>query len=191
MGCAPGGRRHEQQLSGTVAVGMWGSFVVCRSEQPLDDVTAIIERDDGLSGYWTGPSGWQVGEYPGSFIVDDAAQLLVDLVAETSAPALTGFVMDSDCVDIQAHASKSGSWRACLDRAAMASYLAEDGTSLADRFLAPADAAQRARQWAEEAGLSASPYRLEHLFGDAHADPLAEDLFFGLLTALGLEVEES
>ncbi|HEY3717595.1 MAG TPA: hypothetical protein VGL39_23975 [Jatrophihabitantaceae bacterium] len=112
--------------------------------------------------------------------------MLEDLVRETNAPALTGFVMDSDCVDVRALGATSGPWRTCVDRAAMSAYLSEDGGNIDAQFLPAAGAAERAVAWAAEAGLPASSAGLELPFRDGHADPMAEDLFFELLDRLGV-----
>jgi hypothetical protein len=39
-------------------VGFWGSYVVCRTDQPLDTVDAIVQRDDGLEWSERRADGW-------------------------------------------------------------------------------------------------------------------------------------
>jgi hypothetical protein len=110
------------------------------------------------------------------------------LARETGAPALFGYVMDSDCVAVEAAAPESGGWTTCLARTEMAGYLGGgdgDGLAVDDYFLEPADAAARAVAWAAEAGhtVGADPL-LDVLTADP--DPLAENLFFRFLDQLGV-----
>jgi hypothetical protein len=129
------------------------------------------------------PDGWQVWEYPSG---DGDIGNMNTLARETGAPALFGYVMDSDCVAVEAAAPDSGVWTACLARQAMAGYVGgEDELGVDDYFLEPADAAARAVSWAAEAGhaISAEPL-LEVLTADP--DPLAENLFFQFLDRLGV-----
>lgn len=167
-------------------MGFWGSFVLCRTEQPLDEIEIINDRDEGLEWSSSFESGWQVGQYPGNYILDDARALLEDLARLTGAPALIGFVLDSDCIDLRAYAPESGYFTACLDRESMAGYMADDGAVLADRFLPPDAAVSKASTWANAAGLDPDRDALVRLFTTAEADPFAEDLFFELVTALGI-----
>ena len=167
-------------------MGFSGSMVVCRTDASLDDVQAITERDDGLDRETQLGNRWRVGTYFGRFIVDDAEAMLRELAAETGAPALTGFVIDSDCVEIDALGPDSGYWRACLAREAMAGHLTTDGLRVDEEFPSPQDATTHALAWAGEAGLSADTDVLLDILRRGQADPLAEDLFFDFLHSLGL-----
>ncbi len=126
-----------------------------------------------------------------------------DLAGQTGAPALFGYVMDSDCVVVEAAAPESGAWTTCLARTAMAGYLGaeRDGLTLEDYFLEPRDAAERAVAWAAEAGCAASAGELAEVLADdpdagegadgapgpgGERGPVAEDLFFRLLDRLGV-----
>ncbi len=87
------------------------------------------------------------------------------LALETGAPALFGYVMNSECVVLEAAAPESGAWTTCLARSAMAGYVGagREGLTLEDYFLDPGDAAERAVRWAAEAGFDVnadalSPY---------------------------------
>jgi hypothetical protein len=130
----------------------------------------------------TGSDGWQVWEYANG---EGDVGSMNALAQETGAPALFGYVMDSDCVAVEAAAPDSGAWTACLGRDAMAGYLGEDGLSVDDYFLEPHDAAERAVAWAAEAGQEIAAERLIDVL-TADADPLAENLFFRLLDRLGV-----
>ncbi|GAA3815781.1 hypothetical protein GCM10022403_056630 [Streptomyces coacervatus] len=164
-------------------MGYWGYFVVGRSERPLAELDALAGAK-GMAQRSEAAAGWQVWEYPNG--EGEVGNMNV-LAGETAAPALFGYVMDSDCVVVEAAAPESGAWTTCLGRAAMAGYLgaANEGLTLEDYFLEPRDAADRAVAWAAEAGhdVDAGPL-LEVLTADA--DPLAEKLFFRLLDRLGV-----
>jgi hypothetical protein len=164
-------------------MGYWGYYVVGRSEAPLAELDALAgARGMVLRG--TAPGGWQVWEYPSG---DGDIGNMNTLALETGAPALFGYVMDSDCVAVEAAAPESGAWTTCLAREAMAGYLVggEDGLGVDDYFLEPADAAAQAVAWAAEAGhtVTAEPL-LDVLIADA--DSLAENLFFRFLDRLGV-----
>ncbi|MFE1438027.1 hypothetical protein [Streptomyces sp. NPDC058739] len=159
-------------------MGYWGYFVVGRGPRPLGELLPV----EGLRPHVSAPDGWQVWEYPSG---EGDVGSMNALARETEAPALFGYVMDSDCVVIEAAAPESGAWSACLGRAAMAGYLGQDGLSVEDYFLEPRDAAERAAAWAAEAGHIADRDVLLDVF-TAVPDPLAENLFFRLLDRLGV-----
>src|SRR5262249_3537503 len=154
-------------------MGYWGYYVVGRSERPLAELEALAGAR-GMVLRTAAPDGWQVWEYPSG---DGDIGNMNTLARETGAPALFGYVMDSDCVAVEAAAPDRGVGTACLAREAMAGYVGgEDELGVDDYFLAPADAAARAVSWAAEAGhtITAEPL-LELLTADS--DLLAENLF--------------
>ncbi|MGA4840027.1 hypothetical protein [Streptomyces sp. G45] len=164
-------------------MGYWGYYVVGRSERPLGECATV----EGVRGELTllerRPDGWQVWECP-----SDGSQDVGNMNAlaeETGAPALFGFVLDSDCVVVEAAAPKSGAWTTCLGRAAMAGYLADADLTVDDYFLEPRDAAERAVAWAAESGRRARTAALLDVL-TADAEPSAEELFFRLLDRLGV-----
>ena len=165
-------------------MGYWGYFVVGRSERPLSELDALAGAKEGMELRDEAPGGWQLWEYPNG--EGDVGNMNV-LATETGAPALFGYVMDSDCVVVEAAAPASGSWTTCLARAAMASYLGagNEGLTLEDYFLEPRDAADRAVAWAAEAGRDVDAEPLVDVL-TAEPDPLAENLFFRLLDRLGV-----
>ncbi|MFE0179341.1 hypothetical protein [Streptomyces olivaceus] len=190
-------------------MGYWGYFVVGRAERPLAELDALAGAAD-MTLRRTAPDGWQVWEFPGG---DGDVGNMNGLAGQTGAPALFGYVMDSDCVVVEAAAPESGAWTTCLARSAMAGYLGaeRDGLTLEDYFLEPRDAAERAVAWAAEAGRAANAGELaEVLSADPAADttanadmgmdgaagagagagpdsgPVAENLFFRFLDRLGV-----
>ncbi|WP_406474158.1 hypothetical protein [Streptomyces sp. NBC_01615] len=163
-------------------MGYWGYYVVGRSERPLAELDALAGAR-GMERRTLAPDGWQVWEYPGG---DGDIGKMSTLARETGAPALFGYVMDSDCVAVEAAAPHSGVWTACLAREAMAGYVGgEDELGVDDYFLEPADAADRAVAWAAEAGRTVAAQPLLDVL-NADPDPLAENLFFRLLDRLGV-----
>ncbi|MFI8190619.1 hypothetical protein ACIF8T_17715 [Streptomyces sp. NPDC085946] len=170
-------------------MGYWGYFVVGRDARPLAGLDALAGAD-GMTLRTSAPGGWQVWEYPSR---DGDVGGMNALARETGAPALFGYVMDGDCVVVEAAAPRSGTWTTCLARTAMAGHLGagREGPALEDYFLEPGDAAERAVGWAAEAGLTADADALaEVLAADPDpAHPMAENLFFRLLARLGVVPE--
>ena len=121
----------------------WGYFVVGRGEQPLAELAALSGAEGGMTQRTSAPGGWQVWEYPSG---EGEVGNMNALARETGAPALFGYVMNSECVVLEAAAPDSGAWTTCLARTAMAGYLGADreGLTLEDYFLEPRDAAERA-----------------------------------------------
>ncbi|MET9967219.1 hypothetical protein ABZZ80_15180 [Streptomyces sp. NPDC006356] len=164
-------------------MGYWGYFVVGRGERPLAELEAL-GGVEGMTLRAAAPGGWQVWEYPSG---DGDVGSMNALAGETGAPALFGYVMDSASVVVEAAAPESGAWTTCLARAAMAGYLGggDEGLTLEDYFLEPADAAERAVAWAAEAGHEVNAESVIDVL-TSEADPLAENLFFRLLDRLGV-----
>jgi hypothetical protein len=164
-------------------MGYWGYFVLGRGERALTELDALSGARD-MSLRARAPGGWQVWEYPSG---DGDVGSMNALALETGAPALFGYVMDSDCVVVEAAGPESGAWTTCLARAAMAGYLGagREGLTLEDYFLEPRDAAERAVAWAAEAGHEVNADVLFDVL-TADPDPVAENLFFRLLDRLGV-----
>ncbi|MCK8435301.1 hypothetical protein G3I77_20450 [Streptomyces sp. D2-8] len=177
-------------------MGYWGYFVVGRGERPLPELDALAAAGDGPTQRAFAPGGWQVWEYPSS---DGDIGNMNALAQETGAPALFGYVMNSECVVLEAAAVESGAWTTCLARSAMAGYLGanREGLTLEDYFLEPGDAAERAVRWAAEAGCEVNADALmDVLTSDPEppplsaslerGDPQAENLLFRFLDRLGV-----
>ncbi|MDK1343201.1 hypothetical protein QNO09_07790 [Streptomyces sp. 378] len=177
-------------------MGYWGYFVVGRGERPLPELDALAGAAEGLVRHTSAPGGWQVWEYPSG---DGDIGNMNALARETGAPALFGYVMNSECVVLEAAAPESGTWTTCLARSAMAGYLGADreGLMLEDYFLEPGDAAERAVRWAAEAGCEVNAESLlDVLTTDPdpsplsasleRGDPQAENLLFRFLDRLGV-----
>jgi hypothetical protein len=165
-------------------MGFWGSLVLCRPSGDLSEVEAIVSRDESVTEIAQPGGDWRIGKCEDTALIDDAEAFLRDLVAESGAPALLGYVLDSDCVDLVAMGAASGVWRSCLNREAMQAY-AEDH-ALDESILHPGAAAERAAQWASEAGLRPSLPALLSVLSRTGDILFAESLFFELVVALGV-----
>jgi hypothetical protein len=167
-------------------MGYWGYFVVGRSERPLAELTALQGVRNQLTLHEQRAGGWQVWECPSGGDGNQDVGSMNTLALETGSPALFGYVMDSDCVVVEAAGPESGAWTACLAPGAMAGYIGGDGLTLEDYFLQPRDAAERAVAWAAEAGREVPGEPLVEVL-TADPGPFAEALFFRLLDGLGVE----
>lgn len=167
-------------------MGFSGSLVLCRSSVGFEELAAVWSRDQGLVWSKLLGDGWRIGQWLGSGFADDAPEMLAALVAETGRPAMTGYVVDSDCVDVYGLGLATPRWRACLAREAMAGYLDEDEIELEQMFPDASTAAQQAAAWAREAQLVPDEEGLASLFARQEADLFAEDLFFDLVIHLGV-----
>ncbi|MDX3645419.1 hypothetical protein [Streptomyces sp. MB09-02B] len=181
-------------------MGYWGYYVVGRSERPLAQLDALAGAE-AMTLCVTADDGWQIWAYPTGAPGAEAAGESGDfggtgdvgnmnaLARETGAPALFGYVMDSDCVVVEASGPESGAWTTCLARRTMAAYLGDgEGLTVEDYFLEPGDAAERAVAWAAEAGRVAVERSLVEVLTSepGPADPLAENILFRLLDRLGV-----
>ncbi|MGW3495079.1 hypothetical protein [Streptomyces sp. NPDC001020] len=166
----------------------WGYYIVGRSERPLAELGALAGAQD-MTLLRRAPGGWQVWRYPSG---DGSIGSMNALAEETGAPALFGYVMNGDCVAVEAAAPRSGAWTACLVRGAMAGYVAggsgDEGLGLDDYFLPPRDAAERAVGWAAEAGHEVAAGQVAEVLeaGPGPDGEGAESLFFDLLDRLGV-----
>ncbi|MFE2942860.1 hypothetical protein ACFXKG_27965 [Streptomyces sp. NPDC059255] len=168
-----------------MAMGFWGYFLVGRSDSPLAELPALAAVRAGLTLHERRAGGWQVWRHPSE---PDAGGMGA-LARALSSPVLFGFVMNSECVAVEAAAPESGSWYACLAREPMARHLAASGRSLDELFLPGEDAARRAVEWAVEAGAAVEPGPLLdvlHARRPESPEAGAEGLFFRLLDGLGI-----
>ena len=181
-------------------MGYWGYYVVGRSERPLKELDALAGAET-MTLCVTADDDWQIWAYPtgapGAEAAGDSGASggagdvgnMNTLARETGAPALFGYVMDSDCVVVEAAGPESGAWTTCLARRAMAAYLGDgEGPTVEDYFLEPRDAAERAVAWAAEAGRVVVERSLVEVLTSepGPADPLAENILFRLLDRLGV-----
>ncbi|MGV9247232.1 hypothetical protein [Streptomyces sp. NPDC003710] len=164
-------------------MGYWGSLIVVRHRQPLHGAAAFADREQ-VELLQERADDWRLWSLEGQTSLDEES--LIELVEVTGHPVLAGFVMDSDCLVLEGRTRNQATWRACLDRAAMSAYMAENGQSVDEWFLGPEEAAERAVVWARAAGLTPLPETIADVLS-RRSDPFVEDLFQGFLDGLGIK----
>ncbi|MEV6397808.1 hypothetical protein AB0M39_24055 [Streptomyces sp. NPDC051907] len=163
-------------------MGFSGYYVVGRSERSLAEQDALAGVRANLTLFQQRPDGWQIWQHPSEPDIGDMGALARSM----GSPVLFGYVMDSACVAVEASAPQSGSWYACLARETMAGFLDANGMVVDDLFLPADEAVLRALEWAAEAGTAPSEEPLGQVLAAARPEPLAEELFFRFLGALGI-----
>ncbi|MET8152374.1 hypothetical protein ACIBSW_01800 [Actinoplanes sp. NPDC049668] len=136
---------------------------------PALGAEVLHEREFG-AGWW---SVQLDGDSPGA---------LKGLVAATGAPAVSAFVLDSDCAEVEGLSPAGVSWRTYLHR------------DTAEGYGAPAleqsdeEITRQALAWSAEAGLAADPGALRDAFEATNV--FAEETLDELLAALGIPALE-
>ncbi|GAA4566316.1 hypothetical protein [Planotetraspora kaengkrachanensis] len=166
-------------------MGFWGSIVVARLDVPLTGLRALKGYDGHAKELERSADGWRIWELSVDDSLPDPEDLVVGVSEETGAPALVGFVMDSDCVAVAAFSRSARSWSACLAPNSMAAYLRPDDLKLSDLFLPPEEAAVLAVRWAADAGYRVSPVPIVELLNREGA-PYAEHLFAEFIERVGI-----
>jgi hypothetical protein len=177
-------------------MGFTGSYVACRYEGDIAAFEVLTDCDDGCSWSVAYEGGWQVGQWVGEQIALGSRALIARVAAATGKPAVMGYVYTSSCIFLDAATDPATVWRACLARdVARAVIDVEDlswlglqpGVSLEKAGLLDSQAATAAAlRFADRAGTPASAEALDALFSIAHPTGLADEMFFELLTALGI-----
>ncbi|MEU6620947.1 hypothetical protein ABZ926_09250 [Streptomyces litmocidini] len=159
-------------------MGFSGSFIVARAGRPLTELAAVRAAD--CVPLWSACDGeWQILEVcpiadPDSSIID-----------ETRASVLVCHVVDSDFATVQAASPDGLSWQCALSPE-MARGYGLPGEWIGDA----AEVGERAAAWARGAGLQPDPLALRAALV-AECDPLAEDLVFALVHALGFRFRDA
>ena len=157
-------------------MGFWGSFIVARADRPVTELVAL-RSSPRVALWWARDNGWQILQaLPGG---DPDASI----VAETAAPVLVCHVVDSDFATVQA-ASPGGLSGQC----ALSPVMARDYGFPEEWIGDPDDVGEQAAAWAREAGLDPTPAEVRAVLV-AECDPLAEDLVFRLVHALGFRFD--
>ncbi|RIJ68751.1 hypothetical protein D1871_22545 [Nakamurella silvestris] len=156
-------------------MGLWATYVVCRTGSDLAEVSAITERSEGLDWSDERPGSWKIGQYLGHELTADSDDLLLDLTAETGAPALLAHVMDSNAAVVQGCDPGGGVWQAGL-------AVFEDF----EYYLSPAEAADMAYAWGLTAGLTPHRGQLLEVFNTPGPHPDVREPLSALFAALGL-----
>ena len=152
-------------------MGYTGRIVVARSARPLSELEAIDPAD--VLDESTHRGDWRSAQLDG-----DLRAAVQALVAETGAPALSAFVMDSDVADVEALSPGGVTWHVYLHEETALRYGAPELSQTPDEVIGQAQA------WSAEAGLTADPEALRAAL-EAH-NVFAEETFDELLDALGV-----
>ncbi|WP_433721605.1 hypothetical protein ACQP2Y_40380 [Actinoplanes sp. CA-051413] len=154
-------------------MGYTGRIVIVRSAEPL---TALAGADVLNESSYAG--GWRAAQLDG-----DLRDALRMLVAETGAPAITAFILDSDVADVEAATPAGGYWHVYLHPEKAADYGAPELGQTA------AEVTELALAWAAEAGLTADGEAVRTALDAANV--FAEETFYELLAALGIKPAQS
>src|SRR3982751_955369 len=112
-------------------MGYTGRILVARSPRPLSELAAVDEVLDEATyrGEWR--SAQLDGDLPGA---------LPTLVAETGAPALSAFILDSDVADVEALSPGGVAWHVYLHGETAQSYGAPELPQTAEEVVGQAQA---------------------------------------------------
>ena len=150
-------------------MGYTGRIVVARSSAPLTaPADAEVLNESSYAG------GWRATQLDG-----DLRNALPTLVAQTGAPAITAFILDSDVADVEAATPAGGYWHVYLHPKKAADYGAPELGQT------PAEVFEQALAWAAEAGLTADGEAVRTALDATNV--FAEETFYELLAALGIE----
>ncbi|GAA3340052.1 hypothetical protein GCM10020358_26160 [Amorphoplanes nipponensis] len=153
-------------------MGYSGHVLIARGERPLSEsgVLAPVQvlHESGYAG------GWQRAQLDG-----DLPGALDALLAQTGAPALVAYIMDSDLADVSAASPGGVRWRAYLHQETAEDYGAPALPQSTDEVVTQALA------WAAEAGLAPDREAVRaallagHTFAEETLDELVEALGIG------------
>jgi len=156
---------------GTTNMGYTGRILVARSPRPLSELAAV--EADAVLHETTARGDWRSARLDG-----DLSEAAETLVAETGAPALTAFILDSDIADVEALTPAGVAWHVYLHEATARGYGAPELPHTVDEVTGLALA------WSAEAGLTADPAAVRTALGAKNV--FAEETFDELLVALGV-----
>ncbi|MFI1979133.1 hypothetical protein [Streptomyces wedmorensis] len=158
-------------------MGFSGSFIVARAGRPLTEL-ATMRASDCVPFWWACDGEWQILQ------ACPIADPDPSIIGETRASVLVCHVVDSDFATVQATSPDGLSWQCALSPE-MARDYGLPGEWVGDL----AEVGERAATWARGAGLQPDPVALRAALV-AECDPLAEDLVFALVHALGFRFRD-
>ncbi|MFF9244833.1 hypothetical protein ACF1AY_38940 [Streptomyces sp. NPDC014776] len=158
-------------------MGFSGSFIVARGSRPLTQ-SAAMRASDCVPLWWARDGEWQILQ---ACPIADPDSSILD---ETRASVLVCHVVDSDFATVQAAHPDGLSWQCALSPE-MARDYGLPGEWIGDAV----EVGERAEAWARRAGLQPDPVALGTALV-AESDPLAEDLVFALVHALGFRFRD-
>jgi hypothetical protein len=153
-------------------MGNFGGMIAARSGA-LEELL----RSAGIAGgeAWELHDGWQCASFPEA---GEIAKAVREIAAQTGAPTVGAFFMDSDFGVVEAATDARATWSGILDQ-----RLAEEYGAPVDEY--PADlAVDQALGWSRTAGLDADENLIRVAFTQSRV--FAEDLYHTLLVGLGI-----
>jgi hypothetical protein len=151
-------------------MGYFGRIVTARSAESLAGQAALGGAQVLQE---TTFGAWRSAQLDG-----DPAGALAALVAQTGAPALSAYIVDSDLADVRAQSPAGNDWRTYLHPAMAEDYHAPELPETADEVV------RLALAWSAEAGLTADRDALVTVLEAENT--FAEDTYAELLDALGV-----
>ena len=151
-------------------MGYTGQILVARSSRPLSELAAVnaeVLYESTYNGDWR--SAQLDGDQPGA---------VVALIAETGAPVVSAYIVDSDLADVEASSPAGVAWHVYLHEDTALSYGAPALPHTADEVV------ELARAWSAEAGLTFDPVALREAL-EVH-NTFAEETLHELLDGLGV-----
>ncbi|WP_433324169.1 hypothetical protein [Spirillospora sp. CA-294931] len=159
---------------------LWGHHVVGRDDRPLTELRALRPYADAVAGSRARDDNWQICSLePGADLADSLA-LLVQLAAETGAPALLASVTSDESASVEGFSGPAGYWRAFIpSRRPQLRRVTPVPAPVAD------EVAAGAARWAAAAGHSVAPGPIVELLC-ASENTGTDDVLEELLNRLGL-----
>lgn len=150
---------------------------MARASRPLTELAAMRALDC-VPLWWARDGEWQILQ---ACPVTDPDP---SIIRETRASVLVAHVVDSDFATVQAVSPDGQSWQCALSP-----EMARDYGLPGEWIGNSAEVGERAAAWARGAGLQPDPVALRTALV-AECAPLAEDLVFALVHALGFRFRE-
>ncbi|GLW67068.1 hypothetical protein Arub01_53110 [Actinomadura rubrobrunea] len=161
-------------------MSFWGHLVVARDERPLPELYTMRPYRRDVACTRVRADDWQVCALRSGAAVPDTVRLLVELSAETHAPALLASVADGDCASVEGF-STDGYWQAWPRTRGRGGAGEEPSGEVCAH-----EAAARAAGWAAAAGRRVDAAPIAALLSEP-ADRRADVFFEDLLTLLGID----
>jgi hypothetical protein len=153
-------------------VGYWGHMIATRGRQDQEHIAALDAFGEHQRTIAENHHGWLVSQVYGG--EPDLASAVAAVAAQTQAPAVGAYIVDSDCAIVEAATPGGARWSAALNPERAAEYGAPTAT--------PEAATTAAGTWAQAAQLPHDDDLIRHVL--TSEETFAEDQFLALLSAI-------
>lgn len=153
-------------------MGYWGHMIATRAPQDQQHITALDAFGDHQQTVAENHHGWLVSQVCGA--EPDLSSAIAAVAAQTHAPAIVAYILDSDCAIVKAATPAGARWSAVLNPERAAEY----GAPAA----APAATTTTAATWAQTAQLAHNDNLIRRAL--TTEETFAEDQLLALLTAM-------